>query len=51
MHMPPNWTLRQAAELRQQVEPALVAAVPDLHASIQMLPEGVEPLADSQSGV
>ncbi len=44
MHMPPGWTLGRAAELRGQVEQALIAAVPGLHASIQMLPDGVEPI-------
>jgi cation diffusion facilitator family transporter len=44
MHMPAGWTLAHAARLRQQVEQALVEAVPGLHASIQMLPAGVEPL-------
>ena len=45
MHMPPGWTLGRAAELRHEVEQALMIAVPGLHASIQMLPDGVEPLA------
>jgi cation diffusion facilitator family transporter len=44
MHMPPGWTLGQAAGLREQVEQALCQAVPGLYASIQMLPDGVEPL-------
>lgn len=44
MHMPPGWTLARAADLRQQVERALIDAVPGIHASIQMLPDGVEPL-------
>ena len=44
MHMPPGWTLGRADDLRHQVEQALAAAVPGLHASIQMLPDGVEPI-------
>ncbi|MBK6868296.1 MAG: cation transporter [Burkholderiales bacterium] len=44
MHLPPSWTLGRADDLRQQVEHALAQAVPGLHASIQMLPDGVEPL-------
>jgi divalent metal cation (Fe/Co/Zn/Cd) transporter len=44
MHLPPSWTLGRADDLRHQVEHALAQAVPGLHASIQMLPDGVEPL-------
>ncbi len=44
MHMPPGWTLGRADDLRHQVEQALAEAVPGLHASIQMLPDGVEPI-------
>jgi len=44
MHLPPGWTLARAAELRRQVERALIDAVPGIHASIQMLPDGVEPI-------
>ena len=35
---------KSADDLRQQVERALADAVPALHASIQLLPDGVEPL-------
>jgi len=42
MHLPEDWTLGQAAALRGQVEQALMAAVPGLRASIQLLPTGVE---------
>ena len=44
MHLPPHWTLARAAALRQQVERALLDAVPGLYASIEMLPDGVEPI-------
>lgn len=44
MHLPPSWTLARADDLRHQVEHALAQAVPGLHASIQMLPDGVEPI-------
>lgn len=44
MHLPPGWTLGRADDLRHQVEHALAEAVPGLHASIQMLPDGVEPI-------
>jgi cation diffusion facilitator family transporter len=43
MHMPPHWSLEQAAALRAQTELALTTAVPGLHMSIQLLPSTVEP--------
>jgi cation diffusion facilitator family transporter len=42
MHMPAGWTLGQAAGQRAAVEAALMAAVPGLRATIQMLPTDVE---------
>jgi len=42
MHMPAGWSLGRAAALRTSVEQALMAAVPGLRASIQLLPLGVE---------
>ncbi len=42
MHMPANWSLGHAASLRNQVERALMAAVPGLRATIQLLPSDVE---------
>jgi cation diffusion facilitator family transporter len=42
MHMPPSWTLQRAAALRGSVEGALMAAVPGLRATIQLLPMDVE---------
>ena len=42
MHMPSNWTLGRAAALRRSVEQALMADVPGLRASIQLLPMNVE---------
>jgi len=42
MHMPAGWTLGRAAALRSAVEQALMAAVPGLRASIQLLPTDVE---------
>lgn len=49
MHLPPGWTLARAAGLRQQVEQALIDAIPGIHASIQMLPDGVEPIGVESS--
>ena len=42
LHMPADWTLRHAAELRGQAERALMAAVPGLRATIELLPTDVE---------
>ena len=42
MHMPPAWTLGRAAAVRRSVEQALMAAVPGLRATIQLLPMDVE---------
>jgi hypothetical protein len=42
MHMPANWTLGRAAALRTSVEHALMAEIPGLRASIQLLPMDVE---------
>ena len=42
MHLPAAWTLRHAAALRAQVEQALMAAVPGLRATIELLPTDVE---------
>ncbi|MBU1354427.1 MAG: cation diffusion facilitator family transporter [Gammaproteobacteria bacterium] len=42
LHMPAHWTLSHAAELRGQVERALMAAVPGLRATIELLPTDVE---------
>ena len=42
MHVPAQWTLGKAARLRRQVEEELMAAVPGLHATLEMLPEGSE---------
>ncbi|MEY3296071.1 MAG: hypothetical protein RLZZ451_2119 [Pseudomonadota bacterium] len=42
LHMPADWTLGHAAALRGEVERALMAAVPGLRATIQLLPMDVE---------
>ncbi|MBD8049656.1 cation diffusion facilitator family transporter [Limnohabitans radicicola] len=42
MHMPSNWSLGHAADLRSRVEKALMQAVPGLRATIQLLPDDVE---------
>lgn len=42
MHLPGQWSLARAAALRANVEQALMAAVPGLRASIQLLPTNME---------
>jgi cation diffusion facilitator family transporter len=49
MHMPPSWSLQRAAALRTSVEQALMAAVPGLRATIQLLPMDVEAHFDDQA--
>ncbi|HET9977917.1 MAG TPA: cation diffusion facilitator family transporter [Burkholderiaceae bacterium] len=49
MHMPPTWSLQRAAALRSSVEQALMAAVPGLRATIQLLPMDVEAHFDDQA--
>ncbi len=48
MHVPAGWTLGRAAAVRGEVERALMAAVPGLRASIQLLPSDVETLSLNQ---
>lgn len=42
MHMPSSWSLGRAASVRSAVEQALMAEIPGLRASIQLLPMDVE---------
>lgn len=42
MHVPEAWTVRQAAQLRSEIEAALLQAVPGLYARIELLPTGME---------
>jgi cation diffusion facilitator family transporter len=46
LHLPADWTLRHAAELRGQVERALMEAVPGLRTTIELLPCDVEAYLD-----
>ncbi|MFN3376961.1 MAG: cation diffusion facilitator family transporter [Burkholderiaceae bacterium] len=51
MHMPGHWTLDDAAVLRGEVERALMAAVPGLRATIELLPTDVEAHLDDRPAV
>ena len=44
LHLPANWSIHTAAELRNRVEQALITAIPTLHATIELMPNGVEPI-------
>ena len=46
LHVPANWTLGRAAALRGEVERGLIARVPGLRPSIQLLPTDVEAQLD-----
>ncbi len=50
MHVPAHWPLGRAAALRHSVEQALMAVVPGLRASIQLLPSDVETHFDDLRG-
>lgn len=51
LHMPAHWSLGRAAELRGQVERALMQAVPGLRATIELLPTDVEAHFDDPRSV
>lgn len=42
MHVPAHWSLGKAARLRHRVEEELLEAVPELQATLELLPEGEE---------
>jgi len=46
MHVPGHWTLGRAAQLRGEVESALMQAVPGLRTTIELLPTQVEAYLD-----
>lgn len=50
LHMPGNWSLSHAAAVRGEVERSLMAAVPGLRATIQLLPMDVEAHFDDPKG-
>jgi len=47
MHVPAHWTLGRAAQLRGEVEAALMQAVPGLRTTIELLPTQVEAYLDT----
>lgn len=50
MHLPGHWSLARAAVLRNEVERALMDAVPGLRATIEVLPTDVEAHVEREDG-
>lgn len=53
MHVPGQWSVQRAAQLRSEIEAALLEAVPGLYARIELLPMGmntVSEVADGEQG-
>ena len=54
MHVPGQWSVQRAAQLRTEIEAALLQAIPGLYARIELLPMGmntVSEVADGDAGV
>jgi len=49
LHVPADWSLGRAAQLRGAVEAALMRAVPGLRVTIELLPVGVEAYRDGNT--
>ncbi|RGE45805.1 cation transporter [Comamonas testosteroni] len=47
MHVPGQWSVQRAAQLRSEIEAALLKAVPGLYARIEMLPTGMETYSEA----
>ncbi|EHN66910.1 cation diffusion facilitator family transporter [Comamonas testosteroni] len=53
MHVPGQWSVQRAAQLRSEIEAALLQAIPGLYARIELLPMGmntVSEVADGEQG-
>ncbi len=53
MHVPGQWSVQRAAQLRSEIEVALLEAIPGLYARIELLPMGmntVSEVADGEQG-
>lgn len=53
MHVPGQWSVQRAAQLRSEIEVALLQAIPGLYARIELLPMGmntVSEVADGEQG-
>ncbi|MDR3066718.1 MULTISPECIES: cation diffusion facilitator family transporter [Comamonas] len=50
MHVPGQWSVQRAAQLRSEIEAALLQAVPGLYARIELLPTGMNTVSEVADG-
>lgn len=50
MHVPGQWSVLRAAQLRSEIEAALLEAVPGLYARIELLPMGMNTVSEVADG-
>lgn len=50
MHVPGSWTVAHAAQLRAEVESALLVSVPGIYARLELLPQGMATAAEQLEG-
>ncbi|WP_182284735.1 cation diffusion facilitator family transporter [Comamonas testosteroni] len=50
MHVPGQWSVQRAAQLRSEIEVALLEAIPGLYARIELLPMGMNTVSEVADG-
>ena len=50
MHVPGQWSVQRAAQLRSEIEAALLQAIPGLYARIELLPMGMNTVSEVADG-
>ena len=50
MHVPGQWSVQRAAQLRSEIEAALLQAIPGLYARIELLPMGMNTASEVADG-
>ncbi|MEX8192519.1 cation diffusion facilitator family transporter [Comamonas guangdongensis] len=50
MHVPGQWSVQRAAQLRSEIEAELLKAIPGLYARIELLPEGMSTASEVADG-
>ncbi|PIG07427.1 cation diffusion facilitator family transporter [Comamonas sp. 26] len=50
MHVPGQWSVQRAAQLRTEIEAALLQAIPGLYARIEVLPMGMNTVSEVADG-
>lgn len=50
MHVPGQWSVQRAAQLRTEIEEALLQAIPGLYARIELLPVGMNTVSEVVDG-